>query len=177
MNATVTRALVATVAGLAIVADAFMLFVKPHMRQQAVADAGSAAPISGGTSGNANGNSDDANTDSTNTDSTNNSTNDAAVSAMQDGTYTTVASPNKYGDVQLSVTVSGGRISAISAISYPNETSRSQSISAQAIPALIDRAISAQSSDIQFVSGATETSTAFANSLQDGINQALNAGK
>lgn len=172
MNATVTRALVATVAGLAIVADAFMLFVKPHMRQQAVADAGSAAPISGGTSGNANGNSDDANTDSTN-----NSTNDATVSAMQDGTYTTVASPNKYGDVQLSVTVSGGRISAISAISYPNETSRSQSISAQAIPALIDRAISAQSSDIQFVSGATETSTAFANSLQDGINQALNAGK
>lgn len=168
MNATVTRALVATVAGLAIVADAFMLLVKPHMRQQAVADAGSAAPISGGTSGNANGNSDDANTDSTS---------DATVSAMQDGTYTTVASPNKYGDVQLSVTVSGGRISAISAISYPNETSRSQSISAQAIPALIDRAISAQSSDIQFVSGATETSTAFANSLQDGINQALNAGK
>lgn len=180
MNATITRAAVAVIAGLAIVGDAFLLFVKPH------ADVGATSTSQSGTLGASSG-SDSTNSTDSDTDNSNNS-NDSSGSTdsnsasgsggtLTDGTYTSVASPNEYGEVQLQVVVKGGKITTVNAITYPNHTDRSRSISAQAIPELAERAISKQSSDIQFVSGATETSTAFVNSLQDAINQALNASK
>ncbi|OZG57646.1 FMN-binding domain-containing protein [Bifidobacterium tissieri] len=180
MNATITRAAVAVIAGLAIVGDAFLLFVKPH------ADVGAASTSQSGTLGASSGAD---STDSTDSGTTGNSTDDSSNSSdssdsasgsagtLTDGTYTSVASPNEYGEVQLQVVVKDGKITSVNAITYPNHTDRSRSISAQAIPELAERAISKQSSDIQFVSGATETSTAFVNSLQDAINQALNASK
>ena len=197
MNATITRAAVAVIAGLAIVGDAFLLFVKPQ------ADVGAASTSQSGTLGassdagaadsSGSGGSTDSDTatsnksnDSTGSDATGSSTDDSSNSSdsasgssgtLTDGTYTSVASPNEYGEVQLQVVVKDGKITSVNAITYPNHTDRSRSISAQAIPELAERAISKQSSDIQFVSGATETSTAFVNSLQDAINQALNAGK
>ena len=203
MKSTVTRAAVAAVAGLAIVADAFLLFVKPHLQQSGSGTASLAAgqPLgSTGASGNAGG-ADGADTNAgqsgsgassesgtasgsdSGTSAGSEASSDASsdtttsTSGMKDGTYTSVASPNQYGEVQLQVTVKDGRITTVTALTYPNHTQRSQSISAQAIPELSDRAVAAQSSSIQYVSGATETSTAFVNSLQDAINQALNAGK
>ena len=174
MRSSIARGFVAGVAVLAVAADAFLLFVRPQLMQ-----AQSAAPSSGGALGASasSGSSPSASgTDSSSTDSSStDSTSGSQSSAMKDGTYTSVSSPNEYGEVQLEVTVKGGRIDSIVALAYPNHTQRSQSISAQAIPELANRAIGAQSSQIEFVSGATETSTAFANSLQDAINQALNA--
>ncbi|PWG59621.1 FMN-binding protein [Bifidobacterium catulorum] len=171
MNATITRAAVTVIAGLAIIGDAFLLFVKPHQTQ--------GQSTASGTTLGASTSPGDSSESSPDTDSGSEGSNDSSgsgttASTLADGTYTSVASPNEYGEVQLQVTVKDGKITAINAISYPNHTDRSQAISAQAIPELADRAISAQSSDIQFVSGATEPSTAFANSLQDAINQALN---
>ncbi|PLS30215.1 FMN-binding domain-containing protein [Bifidobacterium margollesii] len=171
MNATITRAAVTAIAGLAIIGDAFLLFVKPHQMQGQSAASGATLGASVSPDDSV-GSSPDTNSGSVGSNNSNNS--GTATSTLADGTYTSVASPNEYGEVQLQVTVKGGKITAINAVSYPNHTDRSQAISAQAIPELADRAISAQSSDIQFVSGATETSTAFANSLQDAINQALN---
>ncbi|WP_190972758.1 FMN-binding protein [Bifidobacterium tissieri] len=177
MNATITRATVAVIAGLAIVGDAFLLFVKPQ------ADVGAASTSQSGTLGASSGSgSTDSDTDNSNNsnDSSGSTDSDSASGSdgtLTDGTYTSVASPNEYGEVQLQVVVKDGKITSVNAITYPNHTDRSRSISAQAIPELAERAISKQSSDIQFVSGATETSTAFVNSLQDAINQALNAGK
>ncbi|KAB8294513.1 FMN-binding protein [Bifidobacterium avesanii] len=164
MNANATKTLIAVVAGLAVIGDAFLLFVKPHLGN---GTAGSRSVASGAIGG------------SSPSPSSGTASSEAADSgsALRDGTYTSVATPNEYGEVQLQVTVSGGAITDIAAIAYPNHTNRSQAVSAQAIPQLIDRAISAQSARIQYVSGATETSTAFANSLQDAINQSLNAGK
>lgn len=184
MKSSIARGFVAGVAVLAVAADAFLLFVRPQLMQ-----AQSAAPSSGGAlgasspsgsspsaSGADSSSSDSSSSDSSSSDSTSSdSTSGSQSSALKDGTYTSVSSPNEYGEVQLEVTVKGGRIDSIVALTYPNHTQRSQSISAQAIPELANRAIGAQSSQIEFVSGATETSTAFANSLQDAINQALNA--
>ncbi|TPF93499.1 FMN-binding protein [Bifidobacterium sp. UTBIF-78] len=197
---TVTRAVIAAVAGLAIIGDAFLLFVKPHLAQQAASgtglslaggDGASTSDASG--SGSASGNSGSTGTDSGSGDSSNAGTssdsadsssssadtdagsNSDTNSTLKDGTYTSVASPNAYGEIQLQVKVEGGKITTITTVKAPTH-GRSQSVNAQAIPELTDRAISAQSSDIQFVSGATETSTAFVNSLQDAINQAQNAG-
>ncbi|KAA8826575.1 FMN-binding protein [Bifidobacterium myosotis] len=204
---TITRAVIAAVAGLAIIGDAFLLFIKPHLAQQAASGTGlSLAGGSGASASNGNGSSsasgnsgtsDGSATDSGSGDSSstgagsdsadssgssadtdagaNSDTNDDTGNTLKDGTYTSVASPNAYGEIQLQVKVEGGKITTITTVKAPTH-GRSQSVNAQAIPELTDRAISAQSSDIQFVSGATETSTAFVNSLQDAINQAQNAG-
>ncbi|OZG59850.1 FMN-binding domain-containing protein [Bifidobacterium myosotis] len=197
---TITRAVIAAVAGLAIIGDAFLLFVKPHLAQQAASGSGlslasgnDASASGGNESGSASGNSGSTGTDSgsgdssnagTSSDSADSSSSSADTDAdannntgntLKDGTYTSVASPNAYGEIQLQVKVEGGKITTITTVKAPTH-GRSQSVNAQAIPELTDRAISAQSSDIQFVSGATETSTAFVNSLQDAINQAQNAG-
>lgn len=196
MKATITRAIVATVAGLAIVGDAFLLFVKPHLSQSAATggangsalasgngsgtgnpngtsgSAGSGNDSNSGQPSNSDGNSGDDSTGSSSSDSTGSS----SATGLKDGTYTSVASPNAYGNIQLQVTVKDGKITTITTVQAPNH-GRSQSVNAQALPELTNRAISAQSADIQFVSGATETSTAFVNSLQDAINQSLNAGK
>ena len=191
---TVTRAAIAVLAGLAIIGDAFLLFIKPHLAQQA-GTTGSAL-ASNGTTSSGNGSSANAqsesSTDSNSANSTgSNDSTDSADSAdsadssntestdsntLKDGTYTSVASPNAYGEIQLQVTVAGGQITTITTVKAPTH-GRSQSVNAQALPMLTERAISAQSADIQFVSGATETSTAFVNSLQDAINQSLNAAK
>ncbi|KFI84203.1 FMN-binding protein [Bifidobacterium psychraerophilum] len=78
--------------------------------------------------------------------------------------------------MQVQITVSGGSISTVTAIKYPNETNQSQTISAQVIPTYEQEAVSAQSADIKLVSGATETYTGFTGSLQDAINQAEQGG-
>ncbi|NMN01079.1 FMN-binding domain-containing protein [Bifidobacterium sp. DSM 109958] len=179
MNANATKTLIAVVAGLAVIGDAFLLFVKPQLTGSRTA-VGTGAAASGAISGSSSRAQSPATPSQPVSPSTSGSASadaDASTTTLKDGTYTSVATPNEYGEVQLQVTVSGGSITDIAAVAYPNHTSRSQGISAQAIPQLIDRAISAQSSDIQFVSGATETSTAFVNSLQDAINQSLNAGQ
>ena len=166
MKANVTRALVALVAGLAVIADAFLLFVKPHLSQQS-----SSASNTNGQSWTSNS------SDSSSSNSGGNSSTDSSESStatLKDGTYTSVASPNAYGEIQLQVTVAGGKITTITTLQAPSH-GRSQSVNAQALPELTNRAIAAQSADIQFVSGATETSTAFVNSLQDAINQSINA--
>ena len=207
---TITRAVIAAVAGLAIIGDAFLLFIKPHLAQQATSgtglslasgDGASASDGSGSVNDSSNsgstgtdsdtsdgdatdsgsGDSSNAGTSSDSADSSSSSAdtdagaNSDTNSTLKDGTYTSVASPNAYGEIQLQVKVEGGKITTITTVKAPTH-GRSQSVNAQAIPELTDRAINAQSSDIQFVSGATETSTAFVNSLQDAINQAQNAG-
>ncbi|RSX53653.1 FMN-binding domain-containing protein [Bifidobacterium goeldii] len=172
MKATITKTLIAVVAGLAIVADAFLLFVKPHLARQATADGSALASSGSGASDSTSSNGAESSQDS----SSSGTSSSSSAGELTDGTYTSVASPNEYGEIQLQVTVEGGKITKITTIKAPTH-GRSQSVNAQAIPALTERAISAQSSDIQFVSGATETSTAFVNSLQDAINQSLNASK
>ena len=96
----------------------------------------------------------------------------ASDGAYKDGTYTGEVVTTGKGDVQVSVTVEGGRVTSVAAVKYPNDNPRSQSLSKTAIPQLSSEAVEAQSADIQMVSGATETSTGFIGSLQDALNQA-----
>jgi uncharacterized protein with FMN-binding domain len=52
---------------------------------------------------------------------------------------------------------------------YPNHTSRSIFINQQALPYLVQETLQAQSTSIDMVSGATDTSDAFESSLQSAI--------
>jgi len=78
----------------------------------------------------------------------------------------------KYGDVQVRVTVSGGRLVDVQAVQLPSDRARSQGISSDAGPLLRNEALRAQSARINTVSGATSTSDGYAQSLQSALDRA-----
>lgn len=96
----------------------------------------------------------------------------SAASGFIDGRYTGQTASTRYGPVQLSVTVSAGRISAVDVIQSPNANGRDREISQRAIPQLVSDTIQTQSASVHFVSGATYTSTGYEQSLQSALDQA-----
>jgi uncharacterized protein with FMN-binding domain len=87
-------------------------------------------------------------------------------------TVTGTSASTRYGPVQVKVTVTNGRVTAVDAVVYPTQSSRDRQINARAIPQLDSEALSAQSATIDTVSGATYTSKGFVTSLQSALNQA-----
>ena len=73
----------------------------------------------------------------------------------------------QYGPVQVVITVSGGKITAASDAQQPES-----SVGANAVPQLNQEVLTAQSANIQAVSGATYTSNGYIQSLQQAVNQA-----
>jgi uncharacterized protein with FMN-binding domain len=95
-----------------------------------------------------------------------------STSTYKDGTYTGTAEQTQYGDVQVKVTISGGKITDVTALQLTDREQRSVQISAEAAPILRQEAISAQSASIDTVSGATYTSEGYIGSLQSALDQA-----
>ncbi|TFE38799.1 FMN-binding protein [Streptomyces sp. ICN441] len=78
----------------------------------------------------------------------------------------------QYGDVQVRLTVSGGRITGAEAVKTPGSDANSRKIAAGAVPKLNQAAVAAQSADIDTVSGATYTSQGYIRSLQSALDKA-----
>jgi uncharacterized protein with FMN-binding domain len=91
----------------------------------------------------------------------------------KDGQYTGNATDAYYGIVQVRAMVSGGKITDVVFLNYPQDRRTSILINQQAMPILKSEAIAAQSASVNIVSGATDTSSAFINSLASALNQAL----
>jgi uncharacterized protein with FMN-binding domain len=89
-----------------------------------------------------------------------------------DGTYTGTSENAFYGYVQVRATVSGGKLTDVTILSYPNDRHDSVEINQQALPVLKQEAIAAQSANVDGVSGATDTSDAFVRSLSNALEQA-----
>jgi len=87
-------------------------------------------------------------------------------------TVTGAAWPTIYGPVQVRVTVSNGKITAVTATEYPDGTPRDYQINQFAIPQLNSEALAAGSAQIDSVSGATYTSQGYIGSLQNALDQA-----
>ncbi len=92
-----------------------------------------------------------------------------------DGTYTGAAADAYYGMVQIQVIIRSGKLVAVDFLQYPSDRRTSQYINDQAMPLLKQEAISAQSANVSGVSGASDTSQAFIQSLGDALAQAKNA--
>ena len=88
------------------------------------------------------------------------------------GTFTGDAADTQYGPVQVQITVSGGRITAAQALQVPQESNRDVRINSAAVPILNQEALTAQSAQIDTVSGATYTSEGYTQSLQSALDQA-----
>ena len=89
-----------------------------------------------------------------------------------DGTYVGPQADAHWGNVQVQVVVENGQISSVEVLEYPNHRSRSRSINKNAVPELVQEAIQAQSADVDIVSGATDTSEGFINSLESALQDA-----
>jgi uncharacterized protein with FMN-binding domain len=88
------------------------------------------------------------------------------------GTFDGSVEENRYGPVQVRITMASGRITDVQAIQLPSDRARSQRISQIAGPLLREEALRAQSARIDVVSGATYTSQGYARSLQHALDAA-----
>ncbi len=78
---------------------------------------------------------------------------------------------NPYGTVQVRLTITGGKVSDVTAVQLPTG-GRSTDISAYAAPQLRSEVLAAQSAGIDTVSGASYTSDGYARSVQAALDAA-----
>ena len=95
-----------------------------------------------------------------------------APAALRDGAFTGSLVTSKYGQVQVRITVAGGRLTEVAALRLPDGDGMSVQISKRAGAELREEALVAQSAAIQTVSGATYTSAAYTKSLQAALDAA-----
>lgn len=95
-----------------------------------------------------------------------------ATALFKDGTYTGPSSDAYYGNVQVKVVVSGGKITDVVFLDYPQDRRTSIMINEQAMPLLKEEAITAQSANVNTISGASQTSRGFRASLSGALTQA-----
>ncbi|MEU7857978.1 FMN-binding protein [Nonomuraea sp. NPDC049141] len=82
------------------------------------------------------------------------------------------AADTRWGPVQVQISVTGGKISSVQVLQAPNENRRDIEINNEALPILQQETMSAQSAQIDSVSGATYTSDGYVRSLQSAIDRA-----
>lgn len=95
-----------------------------------------------------------------------------ARGAYRDGVYTGDVVDAYYGNVQVKVIISNGKITDVQFLDYPHDRNTSIRINSQAMPLLRTEAIVAQSAKVDTISGATATSGGFRGSLQSALNKA-----
>lgn len=93
-------------------------------------------------------------------------------SRYKDGTYTGNIADAQWGVVQVKAVIQNGKITDVQFVQYPNDRNRSIEINSYADPQLSSEAIQAQSASVDIVTGATDSSDAFMQSLSNALSQA-----
>jgi len=94
------------------------------------------------------------------------------MTRYKDGQYTGIVADAYYGNVQVEALVQSGKIADVQFLAYPNDRGTSVQINTIAMPRLKSEAIQAQNANVDIVSGATQTSEAFVQSLASALQQA-----
>ncbi|WP_427172837.1 FMN-binding protein [Arthrobacter sp. 92] len=152
-----------------------------HVTETASTSIGTSAGTAGGsgaagsTSGNASGGSTSGSASGSGTSGTTGSTgttDSTASAATGSGTFSGSVAQTRFGNVQVQISVSGGKITEVTALQLTDEDRRSVAISNRAAPLLRSEVLQAQSANVQTISGATITSDAYLSSLQAAIDAA-----
>ncbi|MGW1255301.1 FMN-binding protein [Streptomyces sp. NPDC002513] len=85
-------------------------------------------------------------------------------------TVTGASVQTAYGPVQVRITVTNGKLTDATAVTYPQGSPRDQEINSYAVPQLNREVLTAQSANIDTVSGATYTSQGYQQSLQSALD-------
>ena len=96
----------------------------------------------------------------------------ASGSLYKDGSYTGSVDDAQWGVVQVKAIITNGKITDVQFLQYPNDRSRSVYINSIADTQLTSEAIQVQSANVDVVTGATDSSLAFIQSLTDALSQA-----
>ena len=88
------------------------------------------------------------------------------------GTFTGSAVDTRYGPVQVQAVLSDSKLTNVNVLEVPDNGSYEDQIVSIALPELKSEALSAQSSNIDIISGATFTSEGYAQSLQAALDKA-----
>ena len=95
-----------------------------------------------------------------------------APKTAKDQTVTGATAQTRWGPVQVQITVKDGKIVDAVGLQYPNGDRRSQWISDQAIPWLVEETLAEQIADVQIIGGATYTSMGWRQSLASAMQKA-----
>lgn len=98
--------------------------------------------------------------------------NGSASGQYKDGSYTGSVADAHWGNIQVKAIIQNGKITDVQFLQYPNDRNRSISINSYADPQLTQEAIQAQNNNVDIVTGATDSSEAFIQSLGDALSQA-----
>ncbi len=90
----------------------------------------------------------------------------------RDGTYIGSVADATWGNVQVKAVIQNGKITSVQFLQYPNDRNRSVMINSYADPQLSSEAIQAQRANVDVVTGATDSSQAFIQSLSAALSQA-----
>ncbi len=93
--------------------------------------------------------------------------------AYKDGTYIGSVANAYYGNLQVQAVIQNGALANIAFLQYPNH-GHSLDVSNSSMPILKSETIQSQSADVNIVSGATQTSNAFEQSLATALALAKN---
>ncbi len=88
------------------------------------------------------------------------------------GTYTGSTAQHRYGSVTVTVTLSNGKITNVTATVVDDGQSKSKAINSSAVPTIKARVLAANSANVNTVSGATYTTDAYLTSLQSALSKA-----
>ena len=108
----------------------------------------------------------------TGTSGSSGSSGSSSGSSSAGGTFTGDSVQTRFGSVQVQISVSGGKITDVKALQLTDEDRRSVQISNRAAPLLRSEVLQAQSANVQTISGATVTSSAYLTSLQAALDAA-----
>jgi len=104
--------------------------------------------------------------------SSSSSSSPSASSTSSTKTVTGQTAQTRWGPVQVQITVSAGKVTAVNVLQVPSGNGRDVEINNQAVPVLKQETLQAQNANIDSVSGATVTSDGYITSLQSALNQA-----
>ncbi len=90
----------------------------------------------------------------------------------KDGTYTGSVANALWGYVQVQASIKNGKITNVTFLQYPSDHNLSVQINNYADPQLSSEAIQAQNANVNVVTGATDSSEAFMQSLTNALSQA-----
>lgn len=94
------------------------------------------------------------------------------ASGWKNGTYTGSAANAYYGTIQVKAVIQNGKISDVQFLQSPHDQEESIQVNQAAMPTLKQEAIQSQKASVDVVSGATQTSLAFQQSLASALSQA-----
>ncbi len=94
------------------------------------------------------------------------------LTSYKNGTYTGSAANAYYGTIQVKAVIQSGKISDVQFLQYPQDQEESIQVNQAAMPTLKQEAIQAQRANVDVVTGATQTSLAFQQSLASALAQA-----